>query len=118
MPDQKTIEELQQELSDATVEIGLLKEENEALKNEVTGLKEANAELGAEVNKLLQTPDEKETDNGVGKSFDFEGAKYKVLVPAIHIYGFGRLTALDILANEKAQEWLVKNKSGAIAEVS
>jgi septation ring formation regulator EzrA len=138
MSDQKTVEQLQEELNAANEKLSVqsvaiekleetieelkdaksaLEEEKDSLTSTVNQLGEYNENLQAEVKRLIETPDAKETDNGVGKAFEFEGAKYKVLTPAIRIPGIGRVTANDILANEKAQKWLVENKSGVIAEV-
>ena len=94
----------------ASVKIQELTEENDALK-------EANESLKNQVEKLLETPDDKEKEDGVGSKFEFEGAKYEILVPKVRIPGMGARTALEILNDSKAQEWLVKKKTGVIRQV-
>jgi len=122
------IVELQAKIADLETEKALLQEENDRLKQlmdeAVAAEKEKTAQLDAEneslkaeVARLLSTPDAKETDNGVGKTFELEGKKYQVLSAAISIPGFGKLSALDIIANAEAQQWLVSKGSGSIREV-
>lgn len=76
-----------------------------------------NASLQAEVARLIATPDEKETESGVGGIFEVGGSKYQVLVPSYNIPGFGIMTANDLLANTGAQAVLVKSVSGLIKSV-
>lgn len=123
--------EMKAKIADLETEKALLLEENTAFKAEVENLKTqlesaatdlenvaaANESLKAEVAHLLETPDAQEKENGVGKTFELDGVKYKVLSAAISIPGFGKLSALDILANTDAQAWLVSKGSGSIAEV-
>lgn len=110
MSEEKTHDQLQQELAEAN-------KKNEELVVENELLAEQNENLKAEVKRLLDTPHEKESETGVGKTFELKGSKYKVLSSSINIPGIGKLTAADILASKDAQEWLVEKKSGAIAEV-
>jgi vacuolar-type H+-ATPase subunit D/Vma8 len=76
-----------------------------------------NASLQAEVARLIATPDEKETESGVGGIFEVGGSKYQILVPSYNIPGFGIMTANDVLANAGAQAVLVKSGSGLIKSV-
>lgn len=103
------------------ITIAELQQENEKLKSDLkqaeennNALAEENASLKEEVERLLKTPDSKEADTGVGKTFDFGDSSYKVLCTAITIPGFGKVTANDILANTDLQDWLVSHNSGAI----
>lgn len=110
MSEEKTVEQLTQELEAA------LKAEADA-KELVEQLQEENANLKAEVERLLETPDDKETDNGVGQCFEYDGSKYKILVPAIRIPKLGKRTALEILNDTEAQAWLVTKGSESVKKV-
>ncbi|MBE2229948.1 MAG: hypothetical protein IAE96_04805 [Chitinophagaceae bacterium] len=95
----------------------LLAEEKDVLMkslDEVTADRDA---LKSEVARLITTPDEKETESGVGGIFEVGGSKYQVLVPSYNIPGFGIMTANDLLANTGAQAVLVKSGSGLIKSV-
>lgn len=114
--------ELETELQQSQTVSETVTEEGVAAENEM--LKEENKALKEEIERLVETPDAQEKSNGVGEAFDYSdeddeslSGKYKVLSPAIRIPGIGKQTALEILTNEKAQAWLVKNKSGAIKKV-
>ena len=108
---------LKEALDDSTKESADAAAENEMLQDENESLKEANESMKKEIERLLNTPDKEESKSGVGEKFEYDGEKYKVLTSAIRIPNIGRRTALEILTDEKAQEWLVKNKSGAISKV-
>lgn len=110
--DQRTEQELAilAQLDEANAKVEVLEKENAGLKEEVESLKE-------EVARLIETPDEQEQVSGVGKTFEYEGRKFKVLCSAVRIPGLGRRTALEILDDTKAQAWLVEKKSGVIKEL-
>ena len=66
----------------------LLAEEKDVLMkslDEVTADRDA---LKSEVARLITTPDEKETESGVGGIFEVGGSKYQVLVPSYNIPGY------------------------------
>lgn len=44
-------------------------------------------------------------------TFSYEGKSYKVILPRVHIPDMGIVTALDILSDRAAQEYLVKNNA-------
>lgn len=118
------IVELQAKIADLETEKTMLQEEIDSLKGlldegkeKIAQLEAENESLKAEVARLLNTPDAQETANGVGKTFELDGVKYQVLSANINIPGFGKLSALDILSNAEAQQWLVSKGSGSIREV-
>lgn len=110
MSEEKSYEQMQEE--NAT-----LLANNDSLKAENDLLREENDSLKAEVARLMDTPDAEEKSSGVGEEFEYDGRRFKLLASAMRIPGFGKLTAADIIANEKAQAWLVENKSGLIREL-
>lgn len=138
MSDKKTVEQLEKELEasqDAVAKSKTIAEaaekesvacktkleevsaENEKLVAENKELKKSNAELKTEIERLLETKDTEETNTGVGEIFTFGKGKYKILSSAIRIPGLGKRTALEIMTDSKAQEWLVTNGSGSIKKV-
>lgn len=123
--------DIKAQLEAANIEIAELKSANAALQSsndlltsEKTELMAANDQLAAdntalqaEVKKLLETPDEKEKESGVGGLFELNGNKYQVLVPSVTVPGIGKLTAIDLLADAKAQAILVASGSSVIKAV-
>lgn len=101
---QKENSSLKESLEDANTTIAEITADKEALKSEIEVLLKGDGAAA------------KAKGNGVGEHFDFEDKQYVILVPATHIPGIGKRTALELLADTEAQKWLVENKSGIIKE--
>lgn len=112
------------EIADLKNAVSSLQSSNDLLTSEKAELMAANEQLAsendalqAEVKKLLDTPDEQEKSSGVGGTFELDGKTYQVLVPSVAVPGIGKLTAIDLLADAKAQAILVKSGSSVIKSV-
>lgn len=111
---EKTVEQLEGDLKIANEKISSLETELSTAQTMLAGISEENDSLKKEVDRLLNTDDKEEKKTGVGETFDHNGEKYELLCSSMRIPGIGKLTALEILTNEKAKAWLVGKQSGMI----
>lgn len=110
MSQEKTYEQLQEELDN-------LKAENELLNEGYSKLQEENEALKAEVARLLNTPDAEEKSAGAGTVVEHQGKNYEILASAIRVPKFGKLTAAELAEKPEAVAELVKRKSSLLREV-
>lgn len=121
MENEKSIEELLKELAHS--------QEAEAKANDIAKsaqeyanvCEEQNEQLKDQLSVAMQQIDalkSKKPATSKNETFEADGDTYEVLVPAVHVPGHGKRTALEIVDDEKAQRKLIDTKSGAIKKIS
>ena len=96
-----------------------LKQENTLLSDENALLKQEVASLKQQMEVIMNGPVANiSTKSAVGEKFMYQDEEYMILVGVVNIPVLGKRTAIELLNDPQAQEYLVTRNSSAIKKMA